>query len=81
LNRHAISFPSITLERSGVASRPRRLLKGLDRGPIQKLERKSANILRSFHLQATATQKNLLFNGLAYLRKLHEGPDPRYTGC
>jgi hypothetical protein len=23
----------------------------------------------------------LIFYGLAYLRILHEGPDPRYTGC
>jgi len=23
----------------------------------------------------------LTYYGLAYLRSLHEGPDPRYTGC
>ena len=25
--------------------------------------------------------EELTFYGLAYLRVLHEGPDPRYTGC
>ncbi len=25
--------------------------------------------------------EELTFYGLAYLRILHEGPDPRYTGC
>jgi len=25
--------------------------------------------------------EELLHYGLAYLRILHEGPDPRYTGC
>ena len=25
--------------------------------------------------------EELAFYGLAYLRILHEGPDPRYTGC
>ena len=25
--------------------------------------------------------EELFYYGLAYLRILHEGPDPRYTGC
>jgi hypothetical protein len=25
--------------------------------------------------------EELIYYGLAYLRILHEGPDPRYTGC
>jgi hypothetical protein len=25
--------------------------------------------------------EELTYYGLAYLRTLHEGPDPRYTGC
>ena len=38
------------------------------------------NISRSLHLRGSVTSKNLL-TGLAYLRILHQGPDPRYSNC
>jgi hypothetical protein len=41
-------------------------------------------VSRYFESLASAGQrdvKQLVEYGLAYLRELHEGPDPRFTGC
>jgi hypothetical protein len=53
---------------------------------INPLEREEIRVKVGQYLQklSSAGHRNveeLTFYGLAYLRNLHEGPDPRYTGC
>ena len=52
----------------------------------ERLERKDVRIMVSQYLDKLASAghrdvEELTYYGLAYLQILHEGPDPRYTGC
>ena len=52
----------------------------------ERLERKDSRIKVGQYLEKLASAghrdvEELTYYGLAYLRILHEGPDPRYTGC
>ena len=52
----------------------------------ERLERKDIRIKVGHYLEKLASAghrdvEELTYYGLAYLRILHEGPDPRYTGC
>jgi hypothetical protein len=50
------------------------------------LEREEIRVKVSQYLEKLSSAghsgtEELAYYGLAYLRILHEGPDPRYTGC
>jgi len=52
----------------------------------ERLERKDTRIKVGQYLEKLVSAghrdvEELTYYGLAYLRILHEGPDPRYTGC
>lgn len=53
----------------------------LERLGREEVRAKVGQYLAKLSSRAAATQKNLPFYGLACLHALHEGPDPRYTGC
>ena len=53
---------------------------------LEHLEREEIRVKVSQYLAKLSSAgysgtEELAFDGLAYLRILHEGPDPRYTGC
>jgi hypothetical protein len=53
---------------------------------LEHLEREEIRVKVSQYLAKLSSAghsgtEELAFYGLAYLRILHEGPDPRYTGC
>ena len=53
---------------------------------LEHLEREQIRVKVSQYLAKLSSAghsgtEDLAFYGLAYLRILHEGPDPRYTGC
>jgi hypothetical protein len=53
-------------------------IEGLGREEIRvKVGQYLAKLSSAGHSDA----EELIIYGLAYLRILHEGPDPRYTGC
>jgi hypothetical protein len=53
-------------------------IEGLAREEIRvKVGQYLAILLSAGHSET----EDLIHYGLAYLRVLHEGPDPRYTGC
>jgi hypothetical protein len=54
------------------------LIEGLAREEIRvKVGQYLAKLSSAGHSET----EELIHYGLAYLRILHEGPDPRYTGC
>jgi hypothetical protein len=53
-------------------------LEGLGR---EEMRVKVGQYLAKLSSAGHSDTEELAFYGLAYLRILHEGPDPRYTGC
>jgi hypothetical protein len=47
----------------------------------EEMKTKVSQYLATLSSAANFDDEELAFYGLAYLRTLHEGPDPRYTGC
>ena len=53
-------------------------IEGLGREEIRvKVDQYLAKLSSAGHSET----EELIYYGFAYLRILHEGPDPRYTGC
>jgi hypothetical protein len=53
----------------------------LERFGREELRAKVSQYLEKLSSAGHSDADELTFYGLAYLRILHEGPDPRYTGC
>jgi hypothetical protein len=56
-------------------------LPALDRLRREEVGVKVGQYLAKLSSAGHSDAEELAFYGLAYLRILHEGPDPRYTGC
>jgi hypothetical protein len=56
-------------------------LPGLERLGREEIRMKVSQYLEKLSSAGQSDTEELTFYGLAYLRILHEGPDPRYTGC
>jgi hypothetical protein len=56
-------------------------LPGLEPLGREEIKTKVSEYLAKLSSAANFNDEELAFYGLAYLRILHEGPDPRYTGC
>ena len=53
----------------------------LERLGREEVRAKVGQYLAKLSSAGYSDAEDLTFFGLAYLRALHEGPDPRYTGC
>ena len=53
----------------------------LDAAGVADSRRKISRYLESLASAGQRDAKQLTIYGLAYLTELHEGPDPRFTGC
>ena len=47
----------------------------------EEIRAKVGQYLANLSSAGHSEPEELIYYGLAYLRILHEGPDPRYTGC
>lgn len=56
-------------------------LPAIERSGLEEIRLKVGQYLEMLSSAGHRDEKELTFYGLAYLRILHEGPDPRYTGC
>jgi hypothetical protein len=56
-------------------------LPALERLGREEIRVKVSQYLEKLSSAGHSDAEELTFYGLAYLRILHEGPDPRYTGC
>jgi len=56
-------------------------LPALERLGREEIRVKVGQYLEKLSSAGHRDPEELTFYGLAYLRILHEGPDPRYTGC
>jgi hypothetical protein len=56
-------------------------LPALERLGREEIRMKVSQYLEKLSSAGHSDAEELTFYGLAYLRILHEGPDPRYTGC
>ena len=56
-------------------------LPALERLGREEIRVKIGEYLAKLSSAGHSDAEELTFYGLAYLRILHEGPDPRYTGC
>ena len=56
-------------------------LPALERLGREEIRVKVSQYLEKLSSAGHSDADELTFYGLAYLRILHEGPDPRYTGC
>ena len=56
-------------------------LPALDRFGREEMRVKVGQYLEKLSSAGHSDTEELAYYGLAYLRILHEGPDPRYTGC
>jgi hypothetical protein len=57
------------------------LKRPLDAERVADSRRKISRYLESLASAGQRDTKHLTIYGLAYLTELHEGPDPRFTGC
>ena len=57
------------------------LKRPLDAERVADSRRKISRYLESLASAGQRDTKDLTIYGLAYLTELHEGPDPRFTGC
>jgi len=48
---------------------------------VEEIRVKVGQYLAKLSSAGHSETEELIHYGLAYLRILHEGPDPRYTGC
>lgn len=56
-------------------------LPAIERLGIEEIRVKVGQYLEKLSSAGHFDPEELIFYGFAYLRSLHEGPDPRYTGC
>jgi hypothetical protein len=56
-------------------------LPALERFGREEIRVKVGEYLAKLSSAGHSDAEELTYYGLAYLRILHEGPDPRYTGC
>lgn len=56
-------------------------LPAIERLGREKIRAKVGQYLETLSSAGHRHAEELTFYGLAYLRILYEGPDPRYTGC
>jgi hypothetical protein len=56
-------------------------LPALDHLKREEIRLKVGQYLETLSSAGQRDIEELTYYGLAYLRILHEGPDPRYTGC
>ena len=57
------------------------LIRPLDAVQISDSKRKIARYIESLASSGQSDAQQLTVYGLAYLKELHEGRDPRFTGC
>jgi len=57
------------------------LLRPLDTPQLDESRRKIGRYLEKLTAAGQTDTHQLAVFGLAYLKELHEGPNPRYTGC
>ena len=57
------------------------LMRPLDPDLVSDSRRKITRYLESLASAGQGDVQQLAEYGLAYLKELHEGPDPRFTGC
>ena len=48
---------------------------------LEEIRTKVGQYLAKLSSAGHSETEDLIYYGLAYLRILHEGPDPRYSGC
>jgi hypothetical protein len=58
-----------------------RLMRPLDPGQVSDSRRKITQYIESLASAGQSDTQRLALYGLAYLKELHEGRDPRFTGC
>jgi hypothetical protein len=52
-----------------------------DNRTLEEIRAKIVNYIATLSSAGKSDADELIECGLAYLRELHEAPDPRYTGC
>jgi hypothetical protein len=57
------------------------LMRPLDRHQVADSRRKITRYIESLTSGGQSDAQQLTVYGLAYLKELHEGRDPRFTGC
>jgi len=57
------------------------LMRLLDPAQVSDSRRKVTRYIESLASAGQNDAKQLAVYGLAYLKELHDGPDPRFTGC
>jgi hypothetical protein len=57
------------------------LIRPLDAERVADSRQKISGYLESLTTAGQRDSQQLVIYGLAYLKELHEGPDPRFTGC
>jgi hypothetical protein len=57
------------------------LIRPLDAERLADSRRKISRYLESLATAGKSDNKQLAMYGLAYLKEMHEGRDPRFTGC
>ena len=57
------------------------LMRPLDPNRVSDSRRKVTRYIESLASAGQSDAQQLAVYGLAYLKELHEGPDPRFTGC
>jgi hypothetical protein len=57
------------------------LMRPLDADQVSDSRRKVTRYIESLASAGQSDAQRLAVYGLAYLKELHEGPDPRFTGC
>jgi hypothetical protein len=58
-----------------------RLMRPLDPDQVSDSRRKITRYIESLASAGQSDIQRLALYGLAYLKELHEGRDPRFTGC
>ena len=57
------------------------LVHTLDDEVLAESRKRISQYIRDLSLAGHSDSHQLAVYGLAYLKELHEGPDPRFTGC
>jgi hypothetical protein len=58
-----------------------RLVHTLDDQTLADSRKRISQYIRDLSMAGHNDSHQLAVYGLAYLKELHEGPDPRFTGC
>ena len=53
----------------------------LDEQMLAESRKRIGQYIRELSMAGHSDSHRLAVYGLAYLKELHEGPDPRFTGC